>query len=858
MPYEINNTSGNRTITVQDQTINDADTSLTFVGKNYPGYGQFIAENFYHILENFAATTAPTNPVAGQLWYDTANNSLMIFDSTTWVPSNSISKGTSQPRAERSNIGDLWVDTANQQLYLFTGSTWILVGPEFSQGSLTGVKVVELIDRATNTGKFVLIFYVNDSPVLIVSKFEFTPKTVVSGFETIKQGINLSSEDFDLDGEMLNKFWGTAEKSNSLVVGTRTVPAANFLRSDVVSTTNYTLNIRNGGGLVIGDSLETSLTTSSSGAILYHKNADSPIILRTTTTGGAAKDVITVTGEEQVGINKPNPTQALDVNGNILSNGRIRTTNTTESTSVSTGSLTAAGGAGITGRLNVGGNTAISGTLSSGALTVTGGAAITGSVSATSVSATTFTGSFVGGLTGTVNGSATRLANTANFSLRGDVVSNTLPFNGSKPVVDSNISAVSRAANVATITTVENHNFVSGYIVSIECSDTTFNTTGTGSVITVTGLKTFTYANTGSPISGSSATGTVSVNPGGVFNTTISENIIAERTEASSTLNSDYFLVYRASGIDSGETVPGPKLRKISKSTLFSTAGTVPTGSIMPFAGDTPPAGYLLCDGSEQSQSLYSELFSVIGYKFKPVGLLTGFQTFALPDLRGRFPLGRETMDNNNNVSKQVTGTSASRAAITTLGEISATFTVPTANITNGPFQTGRTLTGTGLDTSNGPAVIESISIVGSNTVIGVSMPPQDTTYPAVSGSITLTSIGTMDGGGGAPVPARVPAATDIGNVGGSRQHSLSLNQLPEHEHDMKGSAGNQFYGLNFNSGTPTDAGAITTSIHRTSNAAQLLPESGGVKTTGALGQPFDIINPYLTINYVIFTGRIS
>ena len=44
-------------ITVVDNTKNTQDTSLTLIGKNYPGFGQAIAENFVHLLENFASPT---------------------------------------------------------------------------------------------------------------------------------------------------------------------------------------------------------------------------------------------------------------------------------------------------------------------------------------------------------------------------------------------------------------------------------------------------------------------------------------------------------------------------------------------------------------------------------------------------------------------------------------------------------------------------------------------------------------------------------------------------------------------------------------------------------------------------------
>ena len=44
-------------ITVEDQTINQ-EKSISFVGKNYTGYAKVIAEDFLHLLENFAKATA--------------------------------------------------------------------------------------------------------------------------------------------------------------------------------------------------------------------------------------------------------------------------------------------------------------------------------------------------------------------------------------------------------------------------------------------------------------------------------------------------------------------------------------------------------------------------------------------------------------------------------------------------------------------------------------------------------------------------------------------------------------------------------------------------------------------------------
>jgi microcystin-dependent protein len=69
--------------------------------------------------------------------------------------------------------------------------------------------------------------------------------------------------------------------------------------------------------------------------------------------------------------------------------------------------------------------------------------------------------------------------------------------------------------------------------------------------------------------------------------------------------------------------------------------GYVPPGAIMPFAGGTPPSGWLFCDGSEVSRTVFATLFSVIGGTF---GSGDGSTTFNLPDLRGSVVVGKDNM----------------------------------------------------------------------------------------------------------------------------------------------------------------------------------------------------------------------
>lgn len=63
----------------------------------------------------------------------------------------------------------------------------------------------------------------------------------------------------------------------------------------------------------------------------------------------------------------------------------------------------------------------------------------------------------------------------------------------------------------------------------------------------------------------------------------------------------------------------------------------VPTGSVVPYGGDSAPSGFLLCDGTAVNRTTYATLFALVGVRF---GSGDGTTTFNVPDLRGRFIRG--------------------------------------------------------------------------------------------------------------------------------------------------------------------------------------------------------------------------
>lgn len=72
--------------------------------------------------------------------------------------------------------------------------------------------------------------------------------------------------------------------------------------------------------------------------------------------------------------------------------------------------------------------------------------------------------------------------------------------------------------------------------------------------------------------------------------------------------------------------------QKIAAAAGQSGAG-VPAGSVIWFAGETPPEGYLICNGAVVERSTYAALFGAIGTTF---GKGDGETTFALPDLHAK------------------------------------------------------------------------------------------------------------------------------------------------------------------------------------------------------------------------------
>ncbi len=317
-------------IVIEDNTINQ-ETSLNIPGRNTTAYGSSIAENFLHLLENFANSVQPVNPVEGQLWYDNTPgvDQLKLWDGTTWVAAGGLKKANLAPDAANSVIGDLWVDTDNQQLYLFAGSGWVLVGPEFAEGLETGTRP-STITAIDNNDYNVIFVEVKGKPVAVVSGEAFTPKAAIDGFiDGIRPGINLSSSNIEGDG--IPQFNGISEKSlNLFIPGQPVITAANVMRKDAENIANAPLKIKNVAGVSVGISNELKLQIDGTAGVLQHDISGSNLQIRMN-NAGTTTTVITVDSTEKVGINNPSPQKELDVVGTIQALTAIKSLGTIQS-----------------------------------------------------------------------------------------------------------------------------------------------------------------------------------------------------------------------------------------------------------------------------------------------------------------------------------------------------------------------------------------------------------------------------------------------------------------------------------------------------------------------------------------------
>ena len=227
MAYQVDRFNGTFLVSVDDGTI-DTTTDLRFLGKNYAGYGEVQNENFLHLLENFANTSAPPKAITGQIWYDSGNKKLRFYDGTRFRTASGAEVGPTAPSGLQS--GDFWFDTSSEQLYAWNGTDFVLIGPETAPDLGASAIIAQVVKDTLGNNHTIVKVNSGGDTMLVISKDAFTLNSVINpitGFETIKKGANLVNTNGTTGVTSTDHFyWGTA--SNAARLGG--YPASDYIR----------------------------------------------------------------------------------------------------------------------------------------------------------------------------------------------------------------------------------------------------------------------------------------------------------------------------------------------------------------------------------------------------------------------------------------------------------------------------------------------------------------------------------------------------------------------------------------------------------------------------------------------------
>ena len=251
MSYTLKLTNGTILLTLADQQSDSVTTSLTLIGKNVNAYGTDLNDNFIHLLENFSNSTAPTNPLVGQLWFDRAAQQIKVYtDSLQFKPVGGPIISATTPTGLVA--GDLWIDTTNKQFNYYDGTEIVLVGPSYSATLGNSGVIVSPIPDVNGVSQPISIIYSGGAVLGTISSSTFTPRLDalqnLGGIQTVYAGITAAPG---------IKFYGTATNTDSI----GDIQVSDLLLSTDSNPQTFVgqLGIYNDDGLTIGTNEDISL-----------------------------------------------------------------------------------------------------------------------------------------------------------------------------------------------------------------------------------------------------------------------------------------------------------------------------------------------------------------------------------------------------------------------------------------------------------------------------------------------------------------------------------------------------------------------------------------------------------------------
>lgn len=419
MSYTVVTNSGS--IVVADGTTNSTSLDLTLVGKNYSGYGSIFNQNYVKLLENFASASEPLHPTTGQVWYDTGNKLPKVYTGTSWKNIGSATAAPTEPSSP--NQGDLWYDTTNKQLRAYNTTSWDLIGPDYTASQLVSGQVITSVSDGAASYVVVQIWIAGELVGIISKTTEFTPSPSISGFTTIKPGLNFSSG-----------LAGVKSADSDLLDG---LDSTQFMRTDTNTSTSGNLSITSA---TVSSSTSTGALKVSGGAgivgNLYAGNVSATGLAGTLST--AAQPNITSVGT----------LTSLSITGNV-SAANMASGGNISALDISTTTL------GVSGQSQLHAVIATSLGLGSGNLTTTGN--ITGST----VTGTTL----VGTVSTSAQGSITSLGSLTGLTVAGTLYGQTITTASGNLTLSANSGRITATSAITISDSTASVNTTTGALV---------------------------------------------------------------------------------------------------------------------------------------------------------------------------------------------------------------------------------------------------------------------------------------------------------------------------------------------------------------------------------------------------------
>lgn len=280
MAYIVNKFNGTAVASVEDGSV-DKSTDVTFVGRNYAGYGEVQNENFLALMEHFANTSQPPRPVTGQIWYNSETKKLNVCYDEVGKQFKVVSGAAFGATAPTdSAIGDLWWNTTSAQLFAYSSTGYRLVGPEISNRSAVTAQIVT--DTAVPPLQHTIVkVTANEKVVLIINEDEeFNLSSDVDqdlrdAFPVVKKGVTLANTAMEGTYAGMSTdnwtYWGTASNADRL----GGLSVNDFIRKDLPK---FTIEMWfSDAGFVVGDDKDLRINVTNNDNVNIENLKGNPI-----------------------------------------------------------------------------------------------------------------------------------------------------------------------------------------------------------------------------------------------------------------------------------------------------------------------------------------------------------------------------------------------------------------------------------------------------------------------------------------------------------------------------------------------------------------------------------------------------